>query len=74
MGFFDSFSKSAGVFIREKAMKNKEISDYVECLSEDELRAFYKKSKRKGEYLAMMNASKMLKERYGYTSEDIEDI
>lgn len=72
MGFFDSLGKALGETVKEKAAKNLALKDITEGMGETELVAFYKSAKRKNEYLAMTNARKQLKERYGYLDEEFQ--
>lgn len=70
MGFFDSL----GSTLKNAAEKNKRIGDAVDTMSESELISLYKGSKRRGEFLAQGNAIRCLKEKYGYTDEDIRNL
>lgn len=74
MGFFDSLGKAMGEKVKEKAAKNLALKDITEGMGESELIAFYKTAKRKNEYLAMTNARKQLRERYGYSDEAFKDL
>lgn len=83
MGFWNMLEKSVTKSLNEKSVKNfleekvekhKIISEYVENMSEEELIHMYKTAKRKGEILATGRIIRELKEKYGYTSEDINNI
>lgn len=70
MGMFDNLGK----VLKEKAEKNKQLSEFTRSMGEGELISLYKTAKRKGEILAMANASRELKERYYYTDEEIKNL
>lgn len=74
MGFFDSLGKALGETVKEKAAKNSALKEMTEGMGESELIAFYKNAKRKNEFLAMTNARRELKERYGYLDEEFKDL
>lgn len=70
MGLFDSLGKA----MKETAEKNRSVREATSSMSENELRDLYRRSKRRGDFLAMGNAKRSLKENYGYSDEDINDL
>lgn len=70
MGFFDSL----GSTLKNAAEKNKSINEAANTMSESELISMYKRSKRRSDFFAQGNAVRALKEKYGYTDEDIRNL
>lgn len=70
MGFFDSLGK-----VMETAAKNnKRVKETTSSMSESELRSLYSRAKRNGDFIARGNAIRGLKEKYGYTDDDLSNI